>query len=69
LRVSFPTLQRASTILIFAFANVRPATFGTLQPAAPALANLAWTLCSPVIVTTQVVVPEQSPDQPAKRDR
>src|SRR4051794_19687932 len=55
--------------LTFAVASERPSTRGTLQPSGPRALKVACTAWSPVIVSTHVVVPEQSPDQPVKRAR
>ncbi len=60
--VTLPALQWARVSTRFAAFSFLPVTLGTTQ--ASFRAKIAWTVCAPVIATTQVPVPEQAPDQP-----
>ena len=61
--VTLPTLQWALTILVFALRSFRPTTFGTWHLTG-IRAKPAVTEWFALIVSMQVPVPEQSPDQP-----
>jgi len=60
--VTLPALQWALASFDFALASFRPMTFGTLH--LTPLTKPAVTEWFPLIVSVQVPVPEQSPDQP-----
>src|SRR6476469_3674767 len=69
-RVIAPTLQWALLIAALASASDLPTTRGTTQlGGASALAKVALTEWFAVIESTQAERPEQSPDQPTKRER